>query len=114
MVPAPSVGEAAAGPSEEQMTQARELNAAHSAAQAALAAELEVARRQRADADERAAALEAQARPPWKPVLKKALLLFGTPLSLHVGNALHNSVMQVCVCLGYHDLCTTTTWDTAL
>ena len=44
--------------------QARELNVAHSAAQAALAAELDVARRQRADADERAAALEAQARLP--------------------------------------------------
>lgn len=56
MVPAA----AAAGAAEEVIAQRHQLDEAHSAAQGALAAELEVARQQRAAADDRALQLEAQ------------------------------------------------------
>ena len=60
MVPAAAAAAAAAGPTEEQLAQRRELDAANSAAKAALAAELEVAHVQLGAADARAAQLEAQ------------------------------------------------------
>lgn len=56
----PAAAAAAAGPTEEQLAQRRELDAANSAAKAALAAELEVAQVQLGAADARAAQLEAQ------------------------------------------------------